>query len=67
MKAHWGVRALHARVFGLPQALLEPPRASDCTIIVVSGGIGSTRCEVPSPFLVVTELRELVFQLERAT
>ena len=67
MKAHWGVRALHARVFGLPQALLEPPRASDCTIVVVSGGIGYTRCEEPSPVLVETDLRELVFQLEGPT
>ena len=67
MKAHWGVRALHARVFSLPQGVLEPPRSSDSTIGVVSGGLGSTRCEAPSPFLVVSELRELVFQLERAT
>ena len=67
MKAHWGVRALHACVFSLPQGVLEPPRTSDCTIAVVSGGLGSTRCEAPSPVLVVTELRELVFQLERPT
>ena len=67
MKAHWGVRALHACVFCPFQAVLEPPRTSDCTIAVVSGGLGSTRCEAPSPFLVVSELRELVFQLERAT
>ena len=67
MKAHWGVRALHARVFGLPQALLEPPRASDCTIVDVSGGLESTGCEAPSPFLVGTELRELGFQQERPT
>ena len=67
MKAHWGVRALHACVFSLPQGVLEPPRTSDCTIVVVSGGLGSTRCEAPSPVLVVTELRELVFQLERPT
>ena len=44
-----------------------PPRTSECTIVVVSGGLGSTECEVPSPVLVVTELRELVFQLERPT
>ena len=67
MKAHWGVRALHACVFSLPQGVLEPPRTSDCTIVVVSGGLGSTGCEAPSPVLVVTELRELVFQLERPT
>ena len=51
---------------------LEPPRTSDCTIAVVSEGLGSTRreftrCDAPSPVLVVTELRELVFQLERPT
>ena len=67
MKAHRGVRALHACTFSLPQGVLEPPRISDCTIVVVSGGLGSTGCEAPSPVLVVTELRELVFQLERAT
>ena len=47
--------------------VLKPPRASDCTIVVVSGGLGSTGCEAPSPLLVVTELSELVFQLERLT
>ena len=67
MIEHWGVRALHTRVFSLPQGALEPPLTSDCTIVVVSGGLGSTQCEAPSPVLVVTELRELVFQLERAT
>ena len=67
MKAHWGVRALRACVFSLLQVLLEPPRTSDCTIVVVFGGLGSTGCEAPSPVLVVTELRELVFQLERPT
>ena len=67
MKAHWGVRALHACVFSFPRGVLEPPRASDCTIAVVSGGLGSTGSEAPSPVLVVTDLRELVFQLERAT
>ena len=67
MKAHRGVRALYACVFSLSQGVLELPRASDCTIVVVSGGLGSPECEAPSPFLVVTELRELVFQLERAT
>ena len=67
LKAHWGVRALHACFFGLPKGVLEPPRTSDCTMVVVSGGLGSTRCEAPSPVLVVTELRELVFQLERPT
>ena len=41
--------------------VFEPPRTSDCTVVVVSGGLGSTRCEDPSPVLVVTELRELVF------
>ena len=67
MKAHRGMRALHARVFSLPQALLELPRASDCTIVDVFGGLESTGCEVPSPVLVVSELWGLVFQLERAT
>ena len=67
MKADWGVRALHARVFSFRKGRLEPPRASDCTIEVVSGGLGSTLCEAPSPVLVVTELRELVFQQERLT
>ena len=67
MKAHWGVRALHACGFSLPEVVLEPPRTSDCTIAVVSGGLGSTRCEAPSPVFVVSELWELVFQLERAT
>ena len=67
MKAHWGVRALHAYVFSFYQGALEPPRTSDCTIAVVSGGLGSTRCEASSPVLVVTEPRELVFQLERPT
>ena len=61
MNAHFGVRALRARVFSLALGVLEPPRTSDCTIAVVSGGLGSTRGEAPSPFLVVTELRELVF------
>jgi len=32
LKAHWGVRALHACVFSLPQGVLEPSRASDCTV-----------------------------------
>ena len=67
MKAHWGVRALHTRVLKLAWGVLDPPRASDCPIVVVSGGLGSTRCEAPSPVLVVTELRVLVFQLERPT
>ena len=66
MKAHWGVRALHACVFSLLLGLLKPLRTSDCTIVVVSGGIGSTRCEEPSPVLVETELRELVFSTVEA-
>ena len=65
MKALWGVRALHTRVFSLPQDSFEPPLTSDCTIVIVSGGLGSSGCDAPSPVLVVTELRELVFQLER--
>ena len=56
LKAHWGVRALLACVFSLPQGVLEPPRTSDYTAVVVSGGLGSTGCEAPSPFLVVTEI-----------
>ena len=67
MKAHWGVRALHACVFSFAYGVLEPPRASDCTISVVSGGLVSTQCDAPRPVFVVTELRELVFQLERST
>ena len=42
-------------------------RKSDCTIVVVSGGLEFTLCDAPSQVLVVTELRELVFHLERAT
>ena len=61
LKEYWGVRALHACVFSLLLGVLEPPRTSDCTIVVVYGGLGSPECEAPSPFLVVTELRELVF------
>ena len=61
LKAHWGVRALNDRVSSLLWGLLEPPRTSDCTIVFVAGGLGTTRCEAPSPFLVVTELRELIF------
>ena len=49
------------------QGVLEPPRSSDCTIVVVSWGLGSTRCEEPSPVLVVPKLREVVFQLKRPT
>ena len=37
--------------------MLEQIRTSDCTAVVVSGGLGSTRCEAPSPVLEVTELR----------
>ena len=61
------MRALHAHVFGFPQGVLEPPRTSDCTIVDVSGGLGSAGCEAPSPVLVVSELWGLVFQLERPT
>ena len=67
LKADLGVRALHARLFNFSKGVLEPPRSSDCSIVVVSEGLGSTRCEEPCPVLVVTELRELVFQLERPT
>ena len=56
MKAHQGVRALHACFFSLFQGVPEPPRTSDCDIIVVSGGLGSTGCEASSPVMVVTEL-----------
>jgi len=56
LKAHLGVRALHACVFSLPQGVLEPSRASDCTVVDVSGELGSTGCEAPSPGLVVSEL-----------
>ena len=50
-----------------PQVVLEPPRTSDCTAVVVSGGLGYTGCEAPSPVRVVTELSKLVLQLERPT
>ena len=66
-KAHWGVRALHARVFGIAYSVQEPPVTSDCTIVVVSGGFRPTGCKAPGPVLVVIELCELVFQLERRT
>ena len=65
MKAHRGVHALHACGFSLPQGVLEPPRTSDSTIAYVPDGLGSTWCVASSPVLVVTELGELVFQLER--
>ena len=67
MKAHWGARAFHARVVGFVKGLLEPPRISDCTIAVFSGGLGSYHCEVPSSVLDATELHELAFRLERPT
>ena len=67
MEAHWGVRALHDRVFSLLQDVQEPPRTSDCTIVIVSGGLGSAECGASSPVLVVTELREIVFRLEAVT
>ena len=67
MKAHWGVHALYECVLSPPQGALELPRTYDTTVVVVSGGLGFTGCEAPSPVLVVTELRELVFQLERPT
>ena len=41
LKAHLGVRALHACVLNLHQGVLEPPRTSDCTIVVVSVGLGT--------------------------
>ena len=55
---------------GLPEtaAIVQPDeRVADCTIAVVSGKLGSTRCEAPSTVVVITELRELVFQRERPT
>ena len=67
MKAIWGVRALHACVISPPLDALELPRTSDYTIAVVSCELGSTGFEQPRPVLVVTELWELVFQLERPT
>ena len=67
LKAHWGVRALHDCVFSPPQGVLELPRTSDCTIAIVPDGLGSTRCDAPSPVLAIAELRGLVFQLERPT
>ena len=67
MKALWGVRALNVCVLRVPQGVLDLPRTSDGTTVVVSGGLGSTGCVASSPVLVVTELRELGFQLERLT
>ena len=67
LKAHWGVHALYACVLSPPQGALELPRTYDTTVVVVSGGLGSTGCEAPCLFLVVTDLRELVFQLEKPT
>ena len=67
LKEHWGMRTLHARVFSLPRVCWSRPVHLICTIMVVSGGIESPRCEAPSPVLVVIELRDLVFQLERPT
>ena len=61
------MHALHVCDFSLAKGVLEPPGSSDCTIAVVSGRLRATRCEAPSPFLVLTELREIVFQLERPT
>ena len=59
MNANWGVRALHACVFGLSQGVPEPHRLFYCAVVVVSGKLEFTRSEAPSPVLVVTELREL--------
>ena len=67
LKAHWGVRALHTRVLSLAYGMLEPSSTADCNIVLVSEGLEFTRCDAPSLVLVVTELRELVFQLERPT
>ena len=61
------MRALHTCDFSFSENVLEPLCTSDSTLVVISGGLGSTECEAPSPVLVVTELRELVFQLERPT
>ena len=67
MIAHWGVRALIANVFSLLEGILEPPHTTNYTIVVVSGGLEFLRCEAPSQILVLTELRELDFKLERPT
>ena len=61
------MRALHARVLTSVKGVLEPPLTSDCTAVVVSGGLVSTLYDEPSPVLVITELRGLVFQVERPT
>jgi len=49
MKAHWGVRALHACVFSPLLGLLKPPRTSDCITVVVSGRtwVYLVRCAKP--------------------
>ena len=52
--------------FGLPQGMPEPPLSSDCTIVVVFGGLEFIRCEAPSKILVLTELRELFFSTGEA-
>ena len=67
MKAQRGVRALHACVLSLTQGVLEPPRTSDCTIVIVYGGLEFFLVRCAKPGFRVSELRELVFQLERAT
>ena len=65
--ANWGELALYASVLSPTWGVLVLPRASDCIIVVASGGLWSSGFEAPSPFLVASELRELVFQLERPT
>ena len=67
MKAHWGVRALQACVFSpLRVCGSRPvhPIVLSQSFLVDLGPLGAM---ASSPVLVVTELRELVFQLERPT
>ena len=67
MKAHRGVRAHHACVFSLFQGALEPPAhliALSQSFLVDLGQLDARR---QARVLVVTELRELVFQLEMPT
>ena len=49
LKAHRGVRALHARVLRPPQGVFEPPRTSDCAAVGIFKGLGSTGCEATKP------------------
>ena len=63
--AHRGLRALTARVFSFPQGAFEPPRESDISAIDILRDLGPLGARRPCSCLVVNELRERVFHLER--